>query len=44
VRGIDRPKRVALAQGEGQGVMLLPDRAVRAEIVDWLARLVDREG
>jgi dienelactone hydrolase len=40
VRSIERPRRVALAQREGHGVMLLPDRAVRAEIVDWLARLI----
>ncbi|MGH2946258.1 MAG: alpha/beta hydrolase family protein [Solirubrobacteraceae bacterium] len=42
-RGFGRPGRVALAQREGHGVMLLPDRAVRAEILDWLARLMDGE-
>jgi len=37
-RRLDRPKRVTLAQREGHGVMLLPDRSVQAEIVEWLAR------
>jgi dipeptidyl aminopeptidase/acylaminoacyl peptidase len=37
-RRVDRPKRVTLAHREGHGVMLVPDRAVQAEILDWLGR------